>query len=100
MGRERTELEVLRASRPSVRTIREIGVPVTAQVLEASILGHMGYESQAEKHLGAHTAPYRPSNSSASTVTPTCLERLGVAISITVRRSATFVAAYKAKGEA
>lgn len=50
------ELEVLRASRPSVLVINGRHEPATRAVLEAAILAHMGCESLAEKHLGPQAA--------------------------------------------
>jgi hypothetical protein len=52
----RTELAVLRASRPSVPVIHGRHEPATRAVLEAAILAHMGCESLAEKHLGPQAA--------------------------------------------
>lgn len=52
----RTELAVLRASRPSVSVIHGRHEPATRTVLEAAILAHMGCESLAKKHLGADAA--------------------------------------------
>ncbi len=53
---QRTELEVLRQSRPTANMIFGRQDPATGQVIEAAILGHMGAEGLAEKHLGAGTA--------------------------------------------
>lgn len=53
---QRTELEVLRHSRPSVGIIAGRREPASGRVIEAAILGHMGVETLAEKHLGAETA--------------------------------------------
>lgn len=55
-SRERTELEVLRASRPQGPAIHSRAYQVGSQVIEAAILAHMGCEALAEKHLGAQTA--------------------------------------------
>jgi phage head maturation protease len=52
----RAELEVLRASRPSVSVIHGRHEPATRTVLEAAILAHMGCELLAEKHLGPQAA--------------------------------------------
>lgn len=52
----RTELEVLRASRPIGPAIYSHREPATRAVLEAAILTHMGCESLAEKRLGADAA--------------------------------------------
>lgn len=53
---QRTELEVLRASRPAAPTIYSSHVVPTRHVIEAAILSHMGHENLAEKHLGAQAA--------------------------------------------
>lgn len=53
---QRTELEVLRASRPVVQVTPSRPEPATRMVLTAAILAHMGHESLAEKHLGADAA--------------------------------------------
>ncbi len=53
---ERTKLEVLRASRPAVPAMHGRREPPTQVVLTAAILGHMGCEHLAEKHLGADAA--------------------------------------------
>ncbi len=53
---QRTELEVLRASRPAAPTIYSSHVVPTRHVIEAAILSHMGHEKLAEKHLGAQAA--------------------------------------------
>lgn len=50
------ELEVLRASRPSVSVMHGRHEPATRTVLEAAILAHMGCEPLAEKHLGPQAA--------------------------------------------
>ncbi|GIX05011.1 MAG: hypothetical protein KatS3mg114_0880 [Planctomycetaceae bacterium] len=52
----RAELEVLRASRPSVSVIHGRHEPATRTVLEAAILAHMGCEPLAEKTLGEDAA--------------------------------------------
>jgi len=52
----RAELEVLRASRPSVSAIHGRHESATRSVLEAAILAHMGREFLAEKHLGVTVA--------------------------------------------
>jgi hypothetical protein len=52
----RTELEVLRASRPVGPAIHSHREPATRAVLEAAILAHMGCDALAEKHLGADAA--------------------------------------------
>jgi hypothetical protein len=54
---QRTELEVLRASRPvAPMTTYTSTMAPSARVMEAAILAHMGHDSLAEKHLGAQTA--------------------------------------------
>lgn len=53
---QKTELEVLRASRPSTPAIHIPSMPGSRAVLEAAILGHMRCEHLAEKHLGATAA--------------------------------------------
>lgn len=53
---QKTELEVLRASRPSTPAIHVPSMPASRAVLEAAILGHMQCEHLAEKHLGATAA--------------------------------------------
>ena len=56
---QRTELEILRASRPSISAYHQSGHFVAdATVIEAAILAHMGHESLAEKHLGAQAAQH------------------------------------------
>ena len=52
----RTELEVLRASRPVTPAIHTRVEPATRDVLEAAILAHMKWEHLAERHLGADAA--------------------------------------------
>ena len=52
----RTELAVLRTSRPGAPAIHSHREPATREVLEAAILAHMGCEALAEKHLGADAA--------------------------------------------
>lgn len=55
---QRTELEVLRESRPKAGPIYAGGYSVAAshKVLEAAILAHMGCDHLAAKHLGADAA--------------------------------------------
>jgi hypothetical protein len=53
---QRTELEVLRASRPATPSIHVPSMPASCSVLEAAILGHMQCEHLAEKHLGPTAA--------------------------------------------
>lgn len=52
---QRTELEVLRASRPQGPYIHSHCVP-SGRVIEAAILAHMGHERLAEQHLGPQVA--------------------------------------------
>lgn len=54
---QRTELEVLRASRPTTPLVTLPSETHTdVDVIEAAVLVHMGHESIAEKHLGAQAA--------------------------------------------
>ena len=53
---QRTELEVLRASRPRGPAIHTTAIVPTQHVIEAAILARMGHEKLAEQHLGAQTA--------------------------------------------
>ncbi|HHM12062.1 MAG TPA: hypothetical protein ENJ16_00800, partial [Planctomycetaceae bacterium] len=53
---QKTQLEVLRASRPKTPFIHATAAVPTGDVIEAAILAHMGRESLAEKHLGPQAA--------------------------------------------
>lgn len=53
---QKTELEVLRASRPTAPFIHSTAAAPTGDVIEAAILAHMGHENLAEKHLGPQAA--------------------------------------------
>jgi hypothetical protein len=56
---QRTELEVLRASRPTAPYVSSSNASYTdVNVIEAAVLAHMGHESIAEKHLGAQAAQH------------------------------------------
>jgi hypothetical protein len=55
-NRQRTELEVLRASRPRLPVTGGEPAAKTPEVIEAAILAHMGHERLAEEHLGPQTA--------------------------------------------
>lgn len=57
---QRTELEVLRASRPKPPTYRSSGYSFAPnhRVIEAALLMHMGCERLAEQQLGAETAQH------------------------------------------
>jgi hypothetical protein len=52
----RTQLAVLRAGRPTPPLFNTRPFAPTRQTLEAAVLGHMGYEHLAERHLGATAA--------------------------------------------
>jgi hypothetical protein len=53
---QRTELEVLRASRTFTISSHQRSAPASRTVLEAAILAHMHCDHLAEKHLGADAA--------------------------------------------
>ena len=53
---QRTELEILRASRPTAPCIQTQHVAPTRDVIEAAILGSYGHENLAETHLGPQAA--------------------------------------------
>ncbi len=53
---QRTELEVLRASRTFTISSHQRATPANRTVLEAAILAHMHCDHLAEKHLGADAA--------------------------------------------
>lgn len=53
---QRTELQVLRDSRPKGPFIHSTAVAPTRHVIEAAILAHMGHETLSEKHLGPQAA--------------------------------------------
>lgn len=53
---QRTELEVLRASRTFAISSHQRATPASRTVLEAAILAHMHCDHLAEKHLGADAA--------------------------------------------
>jgi hypothetical protein len=53
---QRTELEVLRASRTFTISSHQRATPASRTVLEAAILAHMHCDHLAEKHLGADAA--------------------------------------------
>lgn len=53
---QRTELEVLRQSRPTAGRFFGRSEASSGLVIEAAILGHMGAERLAEKHLGPEAA--------------------------------------------
>lgn len=53
---QQTELAVLRASRPRGPYIPAATVAPTRDVIEATVLVHMGHENLVEKHLGSQTA--------------------------------------------
>lgn len=54
---QRTELAVLRASRPTAPTLTSAHTRhLDVNVIEAAVLSHMGHESIAERHLGAQAA--------------------------------------------
>ena len=53
---QRTELEVLRASRTFTISSHHRSAPASRTVLEAAILAHMHCDHLAEKHLGADAA--------------------------------------------
>jgi len=53
---QKTQLAVIRASRPKAPAIYSRNVEPTPRVMEAAILAHMGHESLAEKQLGEQAA--------------------------------------------
>lgn len=74
----RTELEVIRASRPKAPTYSaQRGAMVDGDVLQAAILSHMGYESVAEKRIGAD-ATHRARDLQATNLLDLCRAALQI----------------------